>query len=169
MNWIGTDEFKSVFAAAKQASSSQVELAIAAAEDELVELVGQAAVTDTLLASPTDAARAARLVRAHKFLAIAIHLVNARNVKREHDTGSAAVSGGMVINEYLTPKEQKERSDQWRAMALKAAGPYLTVDVIGDEFGPGIEYSHSETAAGSTCGTEICSLLPCGSTRVIEC
>jgi hypothetical protein len=153
MDWIATAEFKSVFDAARSSTNDQVELAIQSAEDELIELVGQEAVTDTLSAVPTDADRATKIVRAHKFLAISLHLFNVRTVKREHDAGSPAISGGMIINEYYSPKELKELSDSYRAMALRAIGSYLITDVAGDEYSSAPEYNHPEiaTSCSSIC------------------
>lgn len=156
MDWITTSAFKADFAAAKQASDAQVEMAIQSAEDELIELVGQEAVDDTLSLTPTDAVRAAKIVRGHKFLAISLFLFNVRGVKREHDAGSPAISGGMIINEYYTPKELKELSDQWRKMAMRALGSYLIVDVDGDEYGNAPEFSHpSTTLCPDICSTNV--------------
>lgn len=163
MDWISTSQFKLDFKAAKTATDPQVDMAIEAAQDELVELVGQAAVADTLLAVPTNAARATQIVRAHKFLAIAIHLINERNVKREQDGGSPAVSGGMIINEYHSPKELQHRIDQWRAMALRAIGGYLVIDATGDSYATGPEYNHPDI---ETCA-DICSST-CSTTSVIR-
>lgn len=150
MDWIATADFKAVFDAARNALDAQVDLAVQSAEDELIELVGQDAVTDTLLAVPTDLVRAGKIVRAHKFLAFSLFLFNVRTVKREHDSGSPAISGGMIINEYYTPKEISELSAAWRAMALRAIGSYLITDVIGDELGTAPEYNHPEIT--TTCG-----------------
>jgi hypothetical protein len=139
MTWITTDEFKADFAVAKRATDPQVQMALDAAEDELIELVGSDAVTDALLASPTDAARAAKLARGHKFLAVASFLLNVRHAN--------------ITNEYWTPKEIAEMAEQWRAMAMRALGRYLLVDVSGDSYGAVVEYSNSTVAACGPCAS----------------
>jgi hypothetical protein len=152
MTWITTDEFKADFAVAKRATDPQVQMALDAAEDELIELVGSDAVTDALLASPTDAARAAKLARGHKFLAVASFLLNVRNVKKEQDVGSPGGHAN-ITNEYWTPKEIAEMAEQWRAMAMRALGRYLLVDVSGDSYGAVVEYSNSTVAACGPCAS----------------
>jgi hypothetical protein len=141
MNWISVFNFKADFAIARAASDAQATMAIEAAEDELITIIGQAAVTDTLLATPTDPARAARVVRAHKFLAASIHLLNVRNVKKEQDASSPAMAGKMIQNEYWTPDEIMKMRENWRNLALKAISPYLIVDDPDDdlEFEPAFE------------------------------
>jgi hypothetical protein len=150
MAWITTDQFKQDFAAAKRATDPQVQMALDAAEDELIELVGSAAVADAELVTPTDTARAAKLIRGHKFLAIATYLLNVRNVKREQDAASPATAQ-TISNEYWTPKEIAEMAAQWRAMAMRAIGSYLIVDVAGDEYGAATEYNHPELNVGCLC------------------
>lgn len=140
MDWITTDEFKANFAVAKNANQAQAQMAIDAAVDELVEYVGQSAVTDTLLPSPVDAARAAKLVRGHKFLAAAIIAVNVKNVKQEQDAGSPAAAGKFVINQYWTPAEIQQIAGQWREMALRALANYLIVDANGDNYSASPEF-----------------------------
>jgi hypothetical protein len=143
MAWITTYQFKLDFAAAKRATTAQAQMAIDAAEDELIELVGQEAVDDALEASPSDTVRAAKLIRGHKFLAIAIFLLNVRNVKREQET-SSPVQTATVTNEYWTPKEITEMAAQWRAMALRALQSYLIVDATGDDYAAAPEYEHPD-------------------------
>lgn len=141
MAWITVDQFKSDFEAAKRASSGKVQMALDAAEDELVELVGQAAVTDALLSSPADAARAAKLIRGHKFLAASVIVFNVDNIKRQQDAASPATAQ-TIVNERFTPKELADLSDKWRQMALRVIAAYLIRDVEGDDYSSGFEYSH---------------------------
>jgi hypothetical protein len=140
MDWITVPNFKADFAVAARATPAQAEMAIAAAEDELVELVGQSVVDDTLSASPSDTVRANRVVRAHTFLAASIQCLNVKNVKREQDAASPATSQ-TINNEYWNPKEIAEMRENWRSMALKAIGPYLLIEVSGDEYDGGPEFA----------------------------
>lgn len=155
MAWILVEQFKNDFAAAGRARESQIQMALDAAEDELVELVGQDAVTDALLETPTDADRAAKLIRGHKFLAIATFYLNVRNVKREQDSTSPGTTK-QVENEYWTPKEIQEMSAQWRAMALRAIQSYLIVDVAGDDLSSAPEYDHPAELTTAGCAADIC-------------
>lgn len=150
MSWITADQFKQDFAAANMATTSQVQMALDAAEDELVELVGSDAVTDAELPVPTDADRAAKLIRGHKFLAMATFLLNVRNVKKEQDAASPATAQ-TIVNEYWSPKEIAEMAESWRAMALRAIGSYLIVDAQGDDYGVATEYIHPEISASCGC------------------
>ena len=117
-------KFKLTFPQAKQANSDQIEIAYGAAEDELVSLVGQSAVTDAASATPAEAGRAAKIIRSHSFLAIAFLYLNVKNLKKAQDAGSPATAQ-TIQNEYFTPKELAELADSWRSRAMLAVGPYL--------------------------------------------
>lgn len=165
MAWILPAQFKLDFAAAKRATDPQVQMALDAAEDELIELVGQEAVDDALLPVPTDETRAAKLTRGHMFLAAALYLVNVRNVKREQDVGSPAAANKLIQNEYWTPKEISEMAAQWRAMAMRAIGSYLIVDALGDDYDAAPEYNHPDL----TLCPNICTPVPCGTVATDVC
>ena len=151
MDWITVSNFQTDFEVAARATDSQAEMAIAAAEDELVELVGQSIIDDTLSASPVDTVRAARVVRAHTFLAASIQCLNVKNLKREQDPASPATSQ-TINNEYWTPKEIGEMRENWRRLALRAIGPYLTMDAAGDDYEESPEFAQGETSIdGRSC------------------
>jgi hypothetical protein len=156
MDWITVDNFRADFAVARKATDPQGQMAIEAAEDELVELVGQEAVDDTLTASPADTVRAGRIVRAHKFLAAAVHCLNARNVKREQSDESAGMGSNNVNNEYWNPKEIAEMRENWRALALRAIGPYLLTDADGDAYGTEPEFAEGAALTDDCCGAYAC-------------
>jgi hypothetical protein len=152
MSWITTDQFKLDFATAKGATTPQVQMALDAAEDELTELVGGDATADAKSVTPTESDRALRLIRGHKFLAVATFLLNVRNVKKQQDASSPALnSGHLITNEFWTPKEISEMAAQWRSMAYKAIAPYLIIDVQGDEYAEAIQYDHPELSASCAC------------------
>lgn len=151
MAWVDIPTFKANFAIAKNASESQAQMALDAAVDEVIELVGQAAVDDSQANSLTDAVRAARIVRAHQFLAAAIHCLNVRNVKKEQSDQSAGMGSNNVNNEFWTPKEIAEMRELWRGIVYKALGPYLVLDVPGDSYGAGVEYSHPAEVSCDVC------------------
>lgn len=150
MDWITPDNFKADFAAARRSTDSQIQMALDAAEDELIELVGQNAVTDTLVDMPTNEARASRLVRGHKFLAAATIVFNVDNIKRQQDAASPGTAQ-TIVNERFVPKELAELSEKWRAMAFRALSPYLLTEVEGDDYSDSVEYTHPET-------TDVCCI-----------
>lgn len=153
MDWISVANFKSDFAIAKRATDAQAQLALDAAEDELTELVGQDVIDDTLSATPSNTTRAARVVRAHKFLAASIQCLNVGNVKKAQDTGSPA--NPVLTNEWWNPKEIGEMRENWRQMALKAIGPYLMTDASGDDLG--FEPEFAEGVALTDSCTDYCN------------
>lgn len=143
MTWVTVDQFKSRFSPAEDAKTDQVQMALDAAEDELVELVGQTAVTDAKLVSPVDTVRAGKLIRGHQFLSFSIFIWNRRDIKKATDAGSPGMGGSSnIVNEWWNPNEIEKASNYWRGLALKALAAYLITDVAGDEYGAGVEYSH---------------------------
>jgi hypothetical protein len=135
MAWIEQDVFKSTFRQASRANDNQIQMAYDAAEDELSILLDATFITDAKAAEPTVAERSNRIIRAHSYLAYSIHLLNIRDVKKEQSAASPATQQ-VVTNEYYTPKELIEMSDDWRARAMKAINAYLTVETAEEQKPP---------------------------------
>lgn len=136
-------EFESVFPrTAEHATREQIEWALEAARDELLELVGEDALLAAENLSDLDA-KGKRLRRATGHLANAglIPEVAPVSIRRQQD----AQAGG-VTNEYFDPAKVKEMCEGERASALRAIAPYLLRDAAGDEFQAGAEFSHPEEA-----------------------
>ena len=141
MDWITPDNLKANYQPVRDLTNAAAQEAIDSAEDELIELVGQDVVNDAKAVSPSDTTRAERLVRGHKFLAVSIGVWNTKNIKRQQDPRSPG-TGAAITNEVWNPKDIETVSDYWRSRALKAIGAYLLVEVVGDDYSTGIEYSH---------------------------
>lgn len=125
MAWLTYDKFRSSFSAAKNASEGALDLSYGAAEDELVELVGQAIVDDAKAGAPSDPVGSAKVIRAHSFLSFATFLINNRTVKKEQSTESAGIGSNNVNNEYYSGKELIDLSNEWRDKAMRAINGFL--------------------------------------------
>lgn len=132
MAWITPANLKLNFAPVKDLTTAQAQEAINAAVDELIELVGQSAADDAALEVPTDAVRAERLIRGHKYLAVSIGVWNTKNIKRQQDPSSPATSQ-TITNEVWNPKDLQIVSDFWRDKAIKAVSVYLTEESESEE------------------------------------
>jgi hypothetical protein len=136
MAWIEQDAFKSTFRQAVEANENEIQMAFDAAEDELIDLLGAAYITDAKLETPTDTTgRSERIIRAHSYLALSVHLMNIREVEQEQDAGSPADST-TITNRYRKITELQSAANEWRERAMKAIGSYLTVETVEEQKPP---------------------------------
>lgn len=150
---LSINEFSDVFTASSRATPEEINWALDGGLDELIELVGDEAVTDAQAVTPTDTVRASRLKRGLGHLAYSILVVNVASRLREAGILKKESDGvaGNTVNEYLPPKDVQVISDQQRALGLAAISKYLVSEQPGDEFADGAEYSHPAQ-------TEVCAL-----------
>lgn len=131
MSWLNTENFKELFADTANISDTRLEEYLSSAIDKLELLVGESAVNDATLESPSEPKRALRLRRAQGHFAYMALLLNASGrirdggiVDREQDI-SSPTGGGAVINSYLSPDKVNILLKQHEAEAMQAIQPYL--------------------------------------------
>ena len=109
-------------------SDEIVEFALSKAILETKQRIGETLYADLTGGSPSDVLKAGAVEEAVHCFTVARLLRNrylpfrrGGLVKREQDSGSAAVSAAsQVVNEYLTPAEMKKYAEQFREDALQA-------------------------------------------------
>ena len=124
---LSSTEFTDVFTTASRAAPNEISWALDGGRDDLVDLVGENAVADAELESPTDKIRARRLKRPMGHLSYANLVLNVGSRLNESGvlTKNVDHNADNATVEYLKPREIKALEASHREKASATIQNYL--------------------------------------------